>query len=561
MGKKAQNTAGGAAAFIAIIGGAILLYLMLLPPADREELLGDETSQGGTGTSTPEEKEQFFNDMNKTPLKESPGRISYLRQDEFDHNLPAINLYTSSSSEDKKIGKDVYVKSSVFDEKTKEISFTTPSEIEDVYLAFSTGEARGKLIGRLNGETVFEKKITGGQETVSIRDDLLEEENTLQLEVSGVGWKFWTTNKYNIETIRAVYKEIDTSRQQSKNTFIVSDSEKHNLDYGVLKFNPDCNQNEAGKVTVLLNRNIVYQAVPDCGMLNRVEITSDMINAGENKVEFKSDKGRYSINQINLQTKMEKMTFPVYYFDLEEKLFDIESDESEEEHECGDSDGVCPSGCPEYKDKDCCLEKTSKYWCDVQPSNANERCRSVVYEEDCESCPSGYEDEEGNPPEVCEGDCGDDTDGVCPEGCSRNYDKDCCFEHSEKNYWCDEVPKYGLSNVCMESIHEQDCDNCPSGYETLEGSFSCPDESEDYDETARLKPGYDVWLKFSFLDDGERKAAKVFVNGRQFYLDTREGEYERKINDYVEDGSNAIKIEPDMDSLDIRKLEAEVKRR
>lgn len=565
MAKKGQNTAGGASALIAIIAGMILLYLLLLPPDVREDLLQDQPSSEFSGEDgTGDNAKSVLDDMNNTVLEESPGRISYLRFDEFDHNLPAINLYTETEGKEKTIGNALYVKKGVFDEQSKNIEFQLPKleQVENVYLDFKLSENRnnqGRLKINLNDEKIFSQELPEGRlgDPIKLQDRYLERENELEFSVSGVGWKFWTTNEYELDNIRVIYDKKDVSKQESKNTFMIDDTEKHNLDSAVLKFNPDCNPRNAGILTVLLNRNVVYEAVPDCGQLNKIEISSSMVHAGKNTIRFSAEEGHYLINRVNLQTKMEKMTFPVYYFDLKEELFNIH-EEKEDEAECGEVDGVCPADCPEYKDKDCCLQKTSKYWCDMDPENANDRCRSVVYEKDCQSCPSGYEDREGNPPEVCEGKCGDDTDGECPSGCSRLYDKDCCFEQAATNYWCDEVPKYGLSYRCREGIHVDDCDDCPSGYETEEGRFKCPDKEEDTEERVQLKDDYVVWLTFKFLDDGNRKAAKVFVNGYQFYVDTHDDIYERRIGDYLEDGSNAIKIEPDMASLDIIKMEVEV---
>jgi hypothetical protein len=48
------------------------------------------------------------------------------------------------------------------------------------------------------------------------------------------------------------------------------------------------------------------------------------------------------------------------------------------------------------------------------------------------------------------------------------------------------------------------------------------------------------------------------VNGYQFYFYTYTDEYTRVIDNYVEDGTNTIKIEPDQTQLDIRKLLVEI---
>lgn len=194
------------------------------------------------------------------------------------------------------------------------------------------------------------------------------------------------------------------------------------------------------------------------------------------------------------------------------------------------------------------------------PENENNRCRAVIWESDCYACPSGYEDAYGRPPDVCKGFCGDNTDRYCPPGCNRLYDKDCCFEVSTENYWCDDVPRYGLSHVCKSAIHLEDCNNCPGGYKTIDGTFRCPSTTEARDEKSMLRPEYSVWLKLKFINDNSRKTAKVFVNGYQFYIDTTKDSFERKIDFYVEEKSNAVKIEPDRTTLDIRSMEIVVEK-
>ncbi len=561
---KRGQSAGGAAAFIALIAGFILLYILLLPPAERERLLDD--GYGDDGRRLDDNRNTgVYIPKNTTVLSVNPGRVSYLKSGENEHYLPSVNLQTSVGSKEKMLGNAIYVKNGVFDKKERELEFELPDIrlVRNVKLIFSLNPNRnnkGRLTITLNGKNIFEKSLESGtlDAPIYLASGDLDDSNKLKFSVSGVGWRFWTTNEYELDDIKIIYDKINTENQRAKNTFMVSDTEKLNLESGVLKFTPDCSQTTVGILTAKLNNQIVYSAVPDCGLMNRIEISPSTIEAGMNSLVFEGEMGRYLISNIIVETKLEKQTFPVYMFDLDERLFSDVPDDSDDEA-CGDEDGVCPVGCPEYLDKDCCLKKTSKYWCDVMTDNINDRCRSVIYMSDCGSCPSGYEDYKGSPPEVCEDMCGDDTDNDCPAGCNKFYDKDCCFEEAETNYWCDEVPKYGLSHVCRAGIHVEDCDLCPSGYETEEGTFRCPDSITDPDEKSILKGNYDVWLRMRFFDDGERKSAKVFVNGYQFYMDTSKDEYERKIDDYVEDGSNAIKIEPDRTSLDITSLEIEVK--
>ena len=400
--KKGQNTAGGAAGFIAIIAGALLLYIFLVPPDVREELLQDDPVTGpGNGVGPGDD---LLDGVNRTLLDKSPGRISYLRFDEYEHNLPSINLYSEKSAKERSIGTAIYVKSGIFDKKDETVSFSVEDDdlVDNIYLYFNLNENRnnkGELSIYLNDKKIFGQEVGDTLSgPISVNKEDIKRENTLRFEVSGVGWKFWTTNEYEINNLRIFYDERDISRQRSTNTFIVGETEKFNMDRASLRFNADCNQNTAGVLEITINNQQVYSSVPDCGQLNRVDLTSGMVNAGKNTVTFEGMEGRFLISHINVKTEMKEMTYPVYYFEIDDKFFD----------------------------------------------------------------------------------------------------------------------------------------------------------------NGKLDDRYDIWLNFRFLDDGERKSARVFINGYQFYMETRGDKYERRINSYVEEGSNAIKIEPDQSMLDIINMKAEI---
>jgi hypothetical protein len=63
-----------------------------------------------------------------------------------------------------------------------------------------------------------------------------------------------------------------------------------------------------------------------------------------------------------------------------------------------------------------------------------------------------------------------------------------------------------------------------------------------------------LYLRITFTDDNEQKSALLNINGRETNLYQDEREYEKNINDYVIEGNNAIKIEPET-TLQIVSLE------
>lgn len=63
--------------------------------------------------------------------------------------------------------------------------------------------------------------------------------------------------------------------------------------------------------------------------------------------------------------------------------------------------------------------------------------------------------------------CGE-VDSVCPDNCDEDEDKDCCFEASRDNFWCDNEPAE-LDDRCVSYVGTGRCDRCASGYEDYDG--------------------------------------------------------------------------------------------
>jgi len=75
---------------------------------------------------------------------------------------------------------------------------------------------------------------------------------------------------------------------------------------------------------------------------------------------------------------------------------------------------------------------------------------------------------------------------------------------------------------------------------------------EEYND---VEDGFkDVLLYLRFIDDTSEKIAKIIVNGNDIRLDQEDIEFEKNINNFVVEGNNAVKIEPD-ETLDIVELE------
>ena len=94
--------------------------------------------------------------------------------------------------------------------------------------------------------------------------------------------------------------------------------ERKKLKSSKLKFFPDCEVRKVSKIDVLINNYNVFSSIPDCGMLQTVEFSPFTLIEGENKLEFKTDKGQYLIDRIVVKTELKEAPSYVQYFELSE---------------------------------------------------------------------------------------------------------------------------------------------------------------------------------------------------------------------------------------------------
>jgi hypothetical protein len=575
FGRKGQS-AGAVSTFLILLAGLIVLYILFLPAGERQALLQDSySSPGGYDGSDGAARGGAANLgniylENETALQVSPGRIDYLKFDEYEHPISAVNLYSTTTAEVLKSEESLYIKNGLFDQLFREVTFSIPDleNTENVLLSFGVQKASGRLTLRLNGDIIYDGYVDrASPEPITLDRKSLRDINVLSFEVDPVGFAFWRTNEYEFRTLKITADVTDVGQQASQSTFTVTDVEKFNLQRSTLKFFPDCSPRDVGTLRVMINNEQVFSGIPDCGQINLIEFSPSAITAGNNRVTFSADDGDYLVYQILVKNELKEQVFPSYYFDLDPSLFyfrqDYKRDRYYREDVCGAVDGLCPQDCTEDEDIDCCFDGREKYWCDVEPEDKDLRCATVTSVDKCSVCPTGYEDQDGRAADECEDICGDDKDGVCPSGCSKYYDEDCCYEQDEDNFWCDNVPKFGLENVCESSLTREECSDCESGYKSDGNSDACEGIAamDSFIDVAELKPGLKVFLVMEFIDDEERKSAFIYVNGHKFYIDTYNDYFERDISEYIEEDSNALKLEPDRSTLDIRELSVDVRLR
>jgi len=317
---KRGQSAAGAAVFLAVIAGLLIMFIVLIPPAERAELLGDKYTSSTTSSSSG----------TSNLLITAPGKIDYLAQREIEHPLPVIQVYTQAESRILAEKNLIYARKTIINHEESIFPFSVSdlSNTQDLVLNFKVTNVEGRLVVQLNGETIFNAPVESGMSVpVVLPKNMLHNDNQLVFGASSPGLAFWSTNEVSLEEAKVVAEVTNLEGQYSKNVFLLSETEKRNLDRIVLKFQPECNYGEAGKLRITLNNNEIYNALPDCALaMVPIEIAPNLVNQNENTLVFQVEKGRYILSHVSVDTKLKELDFPTYYFTLShERYCDIQN--------------------------------------------------------------------------------------------------------------------------------------------------------------------------------------------------------------------------------------------
>ncbi len=301
---------------MAVIAGLIILYILFLPAEERESLLENKTVKK---TSSDDEEEEGV------LLSVFPNRLEESSEVEG-KDIPNIFLFETTNAKELESINPFIVRKGWFDEKTKTAAFSMNSleTTDNVILSFKAKKHDGTLTIKLNGQVVFENNIE--QETVapiSLKKDLLKEDNTLDFAVSSVGLRFWKTNEYSLEDIKIIGDITDRSKQESRNIFTLTSKDLANIEEANLRFVPYCKSvADVGTLDITLNDRNLFSAVPVCDDSYKQSIPIGLLDAGENKIIFKTARGSYSVEQIKIEFDEKEVEKKVYFFETNQSQID-----------------------------------------------------------------------------------------------------------------------------------------------------------------------------------------------------------------------------------------------
>ncbi len=310
MHAKKGQSAGGAASLIAAILGLMLLYILFLPPEARDELLGNNATPGEVkGISEP----------SRILLLEKPGTVFRAKQDQFEHNLNAFNLYAKSEDRLIKSMGSVFVESKSGSTKKKTAAFSAePGKTGNAQLSFQVKDHSGRLIVSLNDQEIFNGEASAAQLIVL---DNLQADNVLEFSAPETGFAFWQRNFYELTDVKITATVSQTEGLEARQTFIIGSEEINGLESASLLYFVYCRVTEAGSLRVFVNDGLVHSGVPDCGSPVKLPIDAGLLNRGVNTVRFSADSGSYLMDQVQVKTKLRQPIEPIYFFEVNDTQY------------------------------------------------------------------------------------------------------------------------------------------------------------------------------------------------------------------------------------------------
>lgn len=303
-----------AAILVAVLAALIVVYIIFLPSEERLELIGENRS----------DKDSFIYDKEEILLEDEEIVMEVIDEDKIERDLPSVNLFTSKSSDTIRQENTIYIRNGLFDKQDKQLVFKLqdPDNTDDVLISFFSKKSKGNLIMIMNGYEIYNSEISQvNVKPIRVSKDYLATTNTLEIAASGVGVAFWSTNEFLLENFKITADVTDISTRESVLRFVIPREEAQNIEKAELRFVPECQPADVGVLDILINNRMIFSSVPDCGVPRPLEFAPANIITGENTISFRTDKGRYLIDQIRVTSELEETPSFTFFFTLSGENF------------------------------------------------------------------------------------------------------------------------------------------------------------------------------------------------------------------------------------------------
>lgn len=315
--KRGEGEGKAIASLIMVIALAIALYVLLIPPEERQALIEGETTEETTRTSETIEL-----------LSESPGELSPRQETGTIHSINAINLFIKTEPEVVQLAEDLEVKHTLFTKSSPTVSFETKNrdDLKKASFYFSVQEPRGTLKLKINNNNFYAKKMeTGGIKIIDIPATYLKDVNEVEITTSSPGLAFWRTNEYNLKDVgvRLEYEHINAKETR---TFSMTQQELDKIKETKLTYVQVCNaplEQDTTQLRIILNdQELVENYIRCVTTPQTIELEKSDLKEGQNTITFIINDGEFAFNQIRIETKSEDITYPTFFFTINQENFE-----------------------------------------------------------------------------------------------------------------------------------------------------------------------------------------------------------------------------------------------
>ncbi len=322
------GNAGAAAALVIIIALLIVLYVLFLPPSERAALLGEgrggQVQSPGQQYPYPGQQPQF----NSVLFEEDLSGYRLYEDNSIEVKIPSFSLKKIANAREFAKEESLLVETSLFDKNIETMRFFLGDEVvEEAFLSFNVeGKTDGRLIIRLNGKEIFRDFVKeGSMPPLLLNSQLLEKENVIEFEMEAPDWKFWKLNSLLLKKVvvsGTAYKEMSGA---AKERFSISQEDYDLADKFEFVYVANCQEDarKSNYVLISLNSKTLFSGEADCFSLNKIPISKELLNVGDNVLDFSSLEGSFFIDQIKIRAKVKEDLLPAFSFSVPGDMYDF----------------------------------------------------------------------------------------------------------------------------------------------------------------------------------------------------------------------------------------------
>ena len=324
--KSRKSQASGAATFVLIMALVMLAYVLLIPEEDREKLIDGETNQ----SDDDDDEEEVAGQINL--LYTSPGTVYTYEKNELEIPINSVELFVESEETIKDLSAKLTVSKSWFTDDPETLTFKIEdkSMIEKLQLFFFVNSGEGTIYIKFNGLTVFEGEISSTDSPINLPLDRIRTTNVIKIGMTGgdFGGDSYTLSAMSLK------RSYKTEKSTAKRTFYLTSGEKSGLKKAKLEYFVNCQKIDPkaqGNLRILLNGRELSSERVFCDAGTRTkQLSNSYLKSGRNTFDFMIDKGKYTIEGIELAVETKDKYYPQYNFELDNNDYqDIKDDDKE----------------------------------------------------------------------------------------------------------------------------------------------------------------------------------------------------------------------------------------